>query len=80
MRQFTNKQGDIRWQPTVGDDAYFWFWTGVETRRTWRPENDDYDGPYTGHPVLFRRQRTAARIERKRQKDLDTSRWSEVST
>ena len=79
MKQYTNEQGDIRWQPTVGDDAYFWTWTGIETRRMWRPNKDDYDGPYSESPVLFRRQRTAARVERKRQKDLDTNRWSESS-
>ena len=78
MRQFTNERGDIQWQPTNGDEAYFWYWTGVESRRSWRPEKDDYDGLYTGHPVLFRRQRTAARVERKQVKDLETRRWQAV--
>ncbi len=74
MRKFTNKQGDIRWQPTVGDDGYYWRWTGVGTRRQWH-RSDDADA---GAPVVYRRQRTAARVERKYQKELDTDRWTWV--
>ena len=76
MRQFTNKRGDIRWQPTVGDDGYYWRWTGVDTRRQWHRTDD---GTYLGSPVLYRRQKTAARVESKRQRELDTNMWTWVT-
>ena len=72
MRQFTNERGDVRWQPQVDSHSYCWGYAG----KRWANDDTQFG---TGSPVLFRRQKKAARVERKRVKDLETRRWQAVA-